>query len=161
MFIEHFKNSFPKLMSMKNKEEIENLEKRLKEVEKLCNKRKRAIKKSLEPPKPKVQKEKHDDAMVNIDTDSVNGLDDELLNNQEPETAAPQRQSIASKQDLEVKKSVKNIPAKSKGGDPHGAFAKYEEEQLAKFKKSQDANDNINVSARLLFRNAIFLITYL
>lgn len=40
MFLEHFKDSLPKLIAMKNKDQIEAYEKRLKDVRKLINKRK-------------------------------------------------------------------------------------------------------------------------
>ncbi|CAI2372176.1 unnamed protein product [Moneuplotes crassus] len=131
MFIEHFKESFPKLISMRNKEKLEGLEKRLNEVVTLIDRRTRKLESNLNSKhhsKPQVTEENslpkdnsRDEVPLNLETGPV-------------------------KEESKLKKS-KDKPFenhKSRGGDPHGALEKMHQKELQKVKDKMESQDTPN-----------------
>ena len=144
MFLEHFKETFPKLMAMKKKEEVENLEKRLNEVNKLHKRRQKMIKNGLKPAKKKSARKKqkevdendaNQESKLNIEIDPKKSLNQ---SKDDVKDSINQKKASISSKPFDSKKSSTNMPIRSMGGDPHGAMAKIEQEQLEKFKKEQE-----------------------
>lgn len=124
MFLEQFKETFPKLMAMRNKEQTEALEKRHKEVKKLILKRKR----KLEIDTSEEQKD------VPESRGTQRSIENEEIKEKETET---EKENEINKDKQTLSSATlpkgKGPPLKSKpskGGDPHGAVQKMEEREL-------------------------------
>ena len=146
MFLENFKAALPKLIAMRNKEEFENLEKRLKEVKKLILKRKKKLEiddTPIDEVKPTNRKPEIHQRQVNIEEDDFNRRD-------QP-TPPLSRNEDLSKNNSSKQISSSKLPTKSKGGDPHGAIQRMENEALEKIRKEkEEAMNSINVSKSCL-----------
>jgi len=148
MFLDQFKESFAKLMAMRNKEELEGLEKRLKEVKKLYFKRKKRLEidENSIPPSSK-QNERQSKERKKSDNDQDKDSNEYHKNDNDDKEEINQRESKASKP-FESKKPFSNMPVKSKGGDPHGAFAKREQEEIDRLKREQAERDSKRSGSR-------------
>lgn len=131
MFIEQFNESFSKLMAMRNKEELEGLEKRLREVKKLITKRKKKLEvDEVEVTAKPTSKDSHKRADINSRETRQRSESRE----QKPVSKEQNRdQNIGSS--VINSKVVNKVPVKSMGGDPHGAVAKMQEKQIEELKK--------------------------
>ena len=141
MFLEHFKAAFPKLIAMRDKEALENLEKRLKEVKKLIIKRKKKLEIDDTPADEMKPTSKQSDARQR----QVK-FDEEELNEREEQDQPASRNDELPKKNSSKAISEKKPPAKSRGGDPHGAIQRMEDEAMEKLRKEKEVQENINVS---------------
>ena len=140
MFLDNFKAAIPKLFSMRNKEELENLEKRLKEVKKLIIKRK----KKLEIDESPVDEIKPTSKKLSIRQSSLSPKEPKETKEESPPKI---KEEDISKDSPMIQQNKPKIPLKSKGGDPHGAIQRMENEALEKLRKEKlDAQQELNVN---------------
>jgi hypothetical protein len=139
MFIEHFNESFPKLIEMRNREELENLEKRLKEVRKLVVKRKRKLEVDDTPDDNDEDRKRPGLTMQQLAQQADDKLD--MLQNTLERKASDSADSDDNKapkggvRDSQLIGSQNSGNLKAKGGDPHGAVARMQEKELQDIRK--------------------------
>jgi hypothetical protein len=140
MFIEHFNESFPKLIEMRNREELENLEKRLKEVRKLVVKRKRKLEIDDTPDDNNDEDRKRPgltmQQLAQQAEDKLDMLQDTL--GRKTIDSADSDDNKAPKEgvrDSQLIGSQNSGNLKAKGGDPHGAVARMQEKELQDIRK--------------------------
>ncbi|CAI2368309.1 unnamed protein product [Moneuplotes crassus] len=145
MFLEHFKESFPRLISMRNKEELEKLEKRLNDVMMLIEKRANKLEANLNPkPKPKSKKNLKNSAMkqINDATSQVSVP----LNIQTESNRSMEEIKLKDSKDFnsKIKKSIDKPLClhKSKGGDPHGIMSEIENKSKSKLKAKKNVGEH-------------------
>jgi len=145
MFFNHFQESFPKLIEMRNKEKMEGMEKRLKEVNKLINKRKKKLEIDHSP-----QAEIETDNIDVNERDPLNQLHDtKPLNIQADLRKSTEEANLIDKADSDIRKSTdQNIgQLRPKGGDPHGAMQKIHEKALAEAREKIENQNNAKVGS--------------
>lgn len=140
MFLEHFQESFAKLIAMRNKEELEGLEKRLKEVKKCIIKRKRKLEVDDTPD----EESKHPQSAASQKRDVSQDSDhNQRAESREQNSKLSDRQ-VENKPDIskdQKKAPLKTETFKAKGGDPHGALQKLEQQQLEELRNEMAAKE--------------------
>lgn len=122
MFLEHFDESFVKLIEMRNKEEKEGLEKRLREVKKLIGKRKKKLEIDDSPDSEPENEERP--------VSKKESLPKTPPKTEEDDTKVPAPEDYISKRS--------SITVKPKGGDPHGAVQQMENQKLEEMKREAE-----------------------
>jgi len=143
MFIEHFQESFPKLIMMRNREKKEELEKRLKEVNKLITKKRKKLEIDHSP-----QVDTQNNNIAANDKISMEQLGSQPLNiNTDPRKSAEEIKSIEKSDSAKrMSSQQKALPVKPKGGDPHGAVQRMQEKELAEARKKIESQNNEKVN---------------
>jgi hypothetical protein len=149
MFIEHFKESFPRLIAMRNKEQLEALEKKLKETKKAILKKKKKLEiddSSNDVPGEKMEKKE----IKPVSRESVNQRPESQEISQNEHSY---RENISDRNQSSALSKSKNtpVPLRSKGGDPHGAIALMEQRELEKFRQEKDKLEEEKVTVNYKF----------
>lgn len=135
MFLEHFQESFPKLIAMRNKEELEGLEKRNREVKKLIAKRKKKLEIDDSPDEP--QKQRQVSSRGEKKSQSPQSREAAKETPRDKLNIIQEVKQAVKEEVEEVKSSTNNLKQaiKSKGGDPHGALQKLEQKEIDSLRK--------------------------
>lgn len=154
MFLEHFNESFPKLIEMRNKEELENLDKRLKEVKKLIMKRKKKLEID-DSPDEEDERENQGLTLKQLAEKADGKLD--MLKDTLEEKVGDSRNDEENKtptgtRDSQILNSQKSGNSKAKGGDPHGAIARMQEKELEEIRKKKAEEAKKVICYKLIFR---------
>lgn len=155
MFLEHFNESFHKLIEMRNKEELENLDKRLKEVKKLILKRKKKLEIDDSSNKDEEDGENQGltlkqlaekaDGKLDMLKDTLEQKVDDSINHEENKTPTGTR-------DSQIINSQKSGNSKAKGGDPHGAIARMQDKELEEIRQRNAEEAKKVILYELIFR---------
>lgn len=135
MFLEHFKESFPRLIAMRNKEQLEALEKKLKETKKAISKRKKKLEID-DTPDAVSEEEKFMKETKPMSRESIGKRPESKEISQIEHT---HEDNLSERNQSSALSKSKNtpVPLRSKGGDPHGAVALMEQRELDKFRQEK------------------------